>query len=121
MPYGDKVSIHADDIKKHGQNVKTLKEDYLDYSGDQLDKIEVKPGDFADADELKTKVGEIVTAAQTFLTNSGNAAVSIGDNLIANADYYQNTNAETKGEATDFDKIAKDVAKDLPGYEEPKK
>jgi hypothetical protein len=118
MPYGDKVSIHADDIRKHGQNVKGLKEDYLDYSKNELDKIEVKPGDFADADDLKTKVGEIITAAKTFLTNSGAAAATIGDGLITNADYYENTNTETTGEASDFDKVAKDVAGELPGYKD---
>jgi len=113
----DKVSIHADDIKKHGENLKTLKEDYLDYSKDtELVKIDVKPGDFEDANDLKTKVNQIVTAAKTFLTNSGKAADDISDALIANADYYKTTNTETVGTANDFDKINKDLEKDIPGY-----
>jgi hypothetical protein len=121
MGYGDRVSIHADDIKAHGENLKHLKEDYLDYSKDtELGKIDVKPGDFEDANDLKTKVNEIVTAAKTFLTNSGNAAMDISKALIDNANYYKNTNTETTGTANDFDKIAKDVEKDLPGYSEGK-
>lgn len=113
----DKVSIHADDIKKHGENLKNLKYYYLDYSKDtELVKIDVKPGDFEDANDLKTKVNQIVTAAKTFLTNSGKAADDIGDSLIANAGYYKTTNTETVGTANDFNKIGQDVEKDLPGY-----
>jgi hypothetical protein len=117
MGYGDKVSIHADDMKTHGENLEKLKEDYLDYSKDkELGKIDVKPGDFKDANDLKAKVNEIVTAAKTFLTNSGKGAADISQTVIDNAKYYKNTNTETTGTATDFDKIAKDVEKDLPGY-----
>ncbi len=117
MGYGDKVSIHADAMKTHGENLEKLKEDYLDYSKNtELGNIEVNPGDFKDADDLKAKVNEIITAAKTFLTNSGKGAGDISKGVIDNANYYKNTDTETTGTATDFDGMAKNVENDLPGY-----
>lgn len=123
MGYNDKVSIHADAIDYHGKYVEGLKEDYLDYSKDkELTKINVQPGDFADANNLKAKVDEVVKAASTLLTNTGKAAADISKDLTDAAKYYKETNTETVGTANDFDKMAKDVGNDLPGYgkEKPK-
>jgi hypothetical protein len=117
MALGDKVSIHADAIKAHGEYLGHLKGDYLDYSKDtELVKVDVKPGDFEDANDLKAKVTEIINAAKTFLTNSGKAAEDISKSLIDNANYYKNTDTETVGTANDFNKIGRDLENDLPGY-----
>jgi hypothetical protein len=103
----DSISTLSKSFQKWADDVNTTIQ--------SLNQISIVPGDFSDANDLKTLVTNRTDSLHTFLTNIHKTLTGVSTDLSEIVQNNSNTENHNKITVTDLETLLNDTEKNLPG------